>query len=149
MTLTEAQHAEFRADIARRDRQSTEISDRVIAAARSLPVEGLRAILRLYVDEVGYLGEHHPSERENVTRFPCSNETYHRCSFTGRHDPSCKAAGGDGDVSANGYKSARSCEANCETAGTDEPWCHCSGFDCWTCDMVDSLLGLLAAHEVA
>lgn len=135
-----------REEVDRQWRQGEEMQARVAAAIDVLPLEALRDLARLYAAEVRYLGDHFPQGRRNVRKFPCTNDSYHGCSFTGRHDPGCKAIGGDGDVSANGFKHARSCEADCEAAGTDEPWCNCSGFDCPTCEMVDRLLGLLVAH---
>ena len=71
--------------VERRWRASAEISDRVSAAIDVLPPLALGKILRLYVDEVDYLGEHLPGERENVTAHPCSDETWHFCSFSSMH----------------------------------------------------------------
>lgn len=136
-----------RVEMERRDAHGDAIDERVLAAIEVLPVAALRELARLYVGEVGYLGEHHPDEREGgVKRFPCSDQGWHLCSFGGRHDPRCRAVGGDGDVSANG-ESAQSCAWDCdEAAATGQQWCHCNGFDCPTCGMLDGLLALLAAN---
>lgn len=138
--------AEVRATVARRMRASEDISARVLGALDALPLDDLRALARLYVDETGYLGEHLPGERENVAPFACSGETYHFCSFSTQHDPGCLAAGGDGKMTGR-FENARSCAADCGEVDA-EPWCHCSGFDCATCEMVDKLLGLLEANGV-
>ena len=63
-------------------------------------------------------------------------------SFSSQHDPGCRAVGGTGELQ-NGYRSARSCEPDCGESDA-RPWCHCSGFDCATCELVDALLGILA-----
>lgn len=135
---------EIRELVDRRMRQSDEIQERVAAAIDSLPLEALRDLARLYVNEVGYLGEHFPHEREDVAPFACSGETYHYCSFTAQHDPGCPAVGGDG-ILAGRFERAKPCAPECgETA--PRPWCSNAGFDCPTCEMVDGVLGLLEAH---
>lgn len=128
----------------RRWRQSDELQERVAAVIDTLPVEALRELARLYNDEVGYLGEHLPNERESVAPFACSGKTYHYCSFSTQHDPGCPAAGGDGKL-AGRFQHARPCAPDCRETDA-QPWCHCSGLDCGTCEMVDRLLGLLEAH---
>lgn len=131
--------------IARRQRQGDDLQARIIAATEKLPVQALRDIIGLYNDEVGYLGEHFPRERENVSPFACSNETYHYCSFSTQHDPGCPAVGGDGTLTDR-FEHSKPCAPDCGEIAA-EPWCHCAGFDCATCEMVDKLLGLLEANE--
>lgn len=138
---------EAAARVERRMAASVEISDRVAAVVDSMPPTMLRKVLRLYLDEVGYLGDHMPDERENTKRFACSGETWHRCSFSLAHQQGCKAIGGDGVLVAPLGDAARSCEADCDESAPEESWCQCSGFECPTCAMVDELLGLLAAIE--
>lgn len=125
----------------------TEIGDQVLELLPKLDRPTLERVTRLYVESVGYLDEHKPEHRERGTWFPCSGEAYHLCSFSSRHDPGCKAVGGNGDVSANGHSVARTCEPDCDSSGTEEPWCRCSGFDCPECEFVDELIGVIAAHS--
>lgn len=127
--------------------QSDEINDRVLAALDVLPLDAVREIAKLYVDITGYLGEHMPQEREDVAPFACSGKTYHYCSFTTEHDPGCPAAGGDGKLRGPHKDGGRPCAADCGETDA-KPWCHCSGFDCPDCEMVDNLLGILAAAGV-
>lgn len=131
----------------RQIKQGDDFADRMLAALDTLPADVVLTIAKLYVDEVRYLGEHFTTERHTVTKFPCSEKAYHACSFTARHDPACKAVGGNGDVSANGYKTARSCEPDCDTVAKGETWCHVSGFECADCELVDRLLRILEAHR--
>lgn len=133
-----------RETIARRDRAGDDLDKRVVAALDVLPIEELRVLARLYVDECGYLGEHTPGERESVAPFACSGETYHYCSFSTEHDPGCPAVGGDGKLSDR-FQHSKPCAPDCGETDA-EPWCSCSGFECPTCEMVDRLLGLLEAH---
>lgn len=126
----------------RRWRHSEEIQDRIAAAIDNLPVEQLRELARLYVGEVGYLGEHFPEEREDVAPFACSGKTYHYCSFSAVHDPGCPAVGGDGNLTRP--KNATPCAPDCGETDA-RPWCQFAGFDCETCAMVDRLLGILEA----
>lgn len=137
----------IRETINRRMQQSDEIQARSLTAIDSLSVEALRELARLYVEEVGYLGDHMPNEREHAKRFPCTGEAYHRCSYMLPHRQGCKAIGGDGNL-VGAEEHARSCEATCESDATDEPWCHCNGFDCPDCAMVDELLALLDREGV-
>lgn len=132
-----------RETVDRQMRQSDELQARVAAAIDALPLEALRELARLYNDEVGYLGQHLPNERESVAPYACSGKTYHYCSFSSRHDPGCPAVGGDGTLS-NRFKNATPCAPDCGETDA-EPWCQNHGFDCPTCEMVDRLLGLLEA----
>lgn len=133
---------------ARRAAATAALDERLEKVIGDMPASMLRRVLRLYVDEIGYLGDHMPDERENTKRFACSGETYHRCSFGLAHQQGCKAIGGDGSLVGADLKHARSCEADCDASAPDEPWCQNAGFDCPTCAMVDELLGLLAAIEL-
>lgn len=136
--------SEIHARIKRQCEQANDISDRFIALADTLPDGAIRELVKLLFDEVRYLGEHLPEWRGSVAPFACSDETYHYCSFSTQHDPGCLAAGGTGEL-ANGYENAKSCAADCgETE--EQPWCNCAGFGCSTCELVDKLLGILAAH---
>lgn len=120
-------------------RQSGEISDRVVAAIDVLPADKVREIAKLYAENVGYLGDHFPTEREGIAPFACSGNTYHYCSFMAVHDPGCPAVGGDGSLARDG---GRPCTPEC--GETDErPWCHVNGFDCPDCEFVDKLLAIL------
>ena len=104
----------------------------------------LRRIARVMLEECGYLDQHNPPQGSHqFGRFPCSEDTYHLCSFTLRHDPGCRAAGGNGDVSANGYAHARSCEPDC-AEGEPEAWCNVAGFDCPTCETLTELRAVVA-----
>lgn len=118
---------------------SEAITAQLAAALDTADADTVREIARLLLEEVTYLGEHMPEERESVAPFACSGATYHYCSFSTHHAPGCRAAGGDGELPSP----ASSCEPDCGTTDA-EPWCHCSGFDCATCDIVDKLLGILA-----
>lgn len=128
-------------------KQSDDIEARVLVALDTLPADAVRAVAKLYVENVGYLGEHLPHEREHAKRFACTGNSYHGCSYGIAHQQGCKAIGGDGNLVGSAYENARSCAADCDASAPDEPWCHCSGFDCPDCAMVDNLLGLLEAHN--
>lgn len=140
-------HEQARASVERRRAASADIETRVAVVVDAMPSTMLRRVLRLYVEEVGYLGDHMPGERENTKRFACSGASYHRCSFSLAHQQGCEAIGGDGTL-VDGYPEARSCAANCDESAPEETWCQVAGFGCPTCAMVDELLGVLAAIEM-
>lgn len=130
----------------RLDRNQRALDERVYRLIGVLSVDDLRRLATIFYDELGNIAEHLPEEREGVKRFACTGNSYHGCSYRTPHQQGCKAIGGDGNL-VGAYPNARSCEPDCDESAPEEPWCQACGFDCPGCEMVDQLLGLLAAHE--
>lgn len=109
------------------------LNDDLEAVLERMTEDQLRRTVQLYLDEVGYLGDHDPPEGdEKYGKFPCTGQTWHRCSGGNEHDPRCRAVGGKGLRRRNRQVS---CAKTCE-AGPPEAWCQNSGFDCWTCKFI-------------
>lgn len=110
---------EVRELVKRRIDQGNALSDRAIAALDTLPPEAVKEIARLLLHESRYLGEHFPSEREQLDQLSCSAHTWCIGDYGGE------------------------CSGHTATPAT---WCPVSGFDCWTCHVVDELQRILEAH---
>jgi hypothetical protein len=111
----------------------------VIAAIPKLDRETLERVATLLAEQASYLDEHNPNGTEVIAPNACSGDTYHLCSFSGRHTDWCALRQ---EPPEGERATARLCPENCGTSEAPEPWCYCSGFDCEDCETVREL------HEI-
>lgn len=95
------------------------IHDRLTQSVAQLDEQSAKRALAILIEVSPYLDDHNPAGDEQIGKFACSGQTYHR--------PPC------GNFTAVG---------NCD-AGEPEPWCNVSGFDCPDCAAVAALTALL------